>query len=42
MSATERKPRRGRRNKNSGNTTTQSAAFEQLAWQQLRMPYHPT
>ena len=42
MSSTERQPRRRRRSKTPGNTGSQGAAFEQLPWQQLRMPYNPT
>ena len=43
MSSTERRPRRRRhRSKASGNTGSQNSSFEQLPWQQLRMPYSPT
>ena len=42
MSATERKSRRGRRSNNSANISTHNAAFGQLPWQQLSMPYRPT
>ena len=42
MSTAERKSRRGRRQKKSVDNNTQSTNFEQLEWQQLRMPYRPT
>lgn len=42
MSSTDRPSRRRRRNKTSDNSGSRSPAFEQLPWQQLRMPYNPT